>query len=83
MIDLTEALNVNVCLPDMLKTTTTIITIIIITQNALKFKRNMDKIERLQELILIFHLLCAIMSVKILLMAYLIAESEENYGHKL
>ena len=38
----------------------------------------MDKIERLQELILIFHLLCAIMPVKILLMAYLIAESEEK-----
>lgn len=73
----------NVCLPDLLKTTTTIITIIIITQNALKFKQNMDKIERLQELILIFHLLCSIMSVKILLMAYLIAESEENYGHQL
>ena len=73
----------NVGLPDLLKTTTTIITIIIITQNALKFKQNMDKIERLQELILIFHLLCAIMSVKILLMAYLIAESEENYGHQL
>ena len=43
----------------------------------------MDKIERSQEIILIFHLLCAIMSVKILLMAYLIAESEENYGHQL
>ena len=70
-------------MPDLLKTTTTIITIIIITQNALKFKRNMDKIERLQELILIFHLFCVIMSVKILLMAYLIAESEENYVHKL
>lgn len=83
MIELAEALNVNVCLPDLLKTTTTIITIIIITQNALKFKQNMDKIERLQELILIFHLLCSIMSVKILLMAYLIAESEENYGHQL
>ena len=70
-------------LPDPVKTTTTIITIIIITQNALNFKRNMEIIERSQELILIFHLLCAIMSVKILLMAYLIAESEENYGHKL
>ena len=68
----------SICLPDLLKTTTTIITIIIITQNVLKFKRNMDKIERLQEIILIFHLLCAIMSVKILLMAYLIAESEEK-----
>ena len=73
----------SICLPDLLKTTTTIITIIIITQNALKFKRNMEIIERSQELILIFHLLYAIMSVKILLMAYLIAESEENYGHKL
>ena len=73
----------SICLPDPVKTTTTIITIIIITQNALKFKRNMEIIERSQELILIFHLLCAIMSVKILLMAYLIAESEENYGHKL
>jgi hypothetical protein len=74
---------VSICLPDLLKTTTTIITIIIITQNALQFKRNMDKIERLQELILIFHLLYAIISVKILLMTYLIAESEENYGHQL
>ena len=73
----------SISLPDLLKTTTTIITIIIITQNALKFKRNMDKIERLQELILIVHLVCAIMSVKILLMAYSIAESEENYGHQL
>ena len=73
----------SICLPDPVKTTTTIITIIIITQNALKFKRNMEIIERSQELILIFHLLCAIMSVKILLMAYLIAESEENYGHQL
>lgn len=33
--------------------------------------------ERLQELILIFHLFCAIMSVQILLIAYLIAKIEK------
>ena len=40
---------VSICLPDPVKTTTTIITIIIITQNALKIKQNAEKIELSQD----------------------------------
>jgi len=56
----------------------TFITIVIITQYVVIFKKTLEIIKCSKESILIFHLFCAIMSVKILLMAYLVAESEEK-----